>query len=294
MVFEIFSTFAEYRLPYYSTSIVMKRILLLFVSLVSLMFVACETDDHQDLPAYDLRVTTSQEVSVGCGSVVGFINYTLERAADTEIIYGDSVHATADVEWVTALDCSVYGKVTYHIARNESSEPRVATVTLFIRDVSCDVVITQAGVAPDTVVEAPMVTGHYYGTKATSINNYYVCFSDNGLDYRNLTCKPDTYYYIVDLFLDAEPVDGNFRVPDGVYTYDGSSGASGTFAYFSWYQENDSRGNAVLQRRYTSGTLTVEGCKLTLSVMLEATDAYPSERYIVKFDGDYALVDMSR
>lgn len=271
----------------------MKRILFVFTVFVCSMFAACETDSYKDLSSDDsycgLKVTTSSEVSVGCGSVIGFINYTLENTVE-----GEAVSATADVEWVTELDCSMYGKVTYHIARNESSESRVATITLSYDDASCDVVVTQAGVAPDTIVEAPMLVGHYYGTKVTPINNFYLCFSDNGLDYRNLTTKPDTYYYIVDLFLDAEPVDGDFRVPDGVYTYDESSGASGTFAYFSWYQENNSRGEATLQRRYTSGTLIVEGDKLSLTVMLEATNENPSERHVVQFEGDYSLVDMSR
>lgn len=265
----------------------MRRLFLLALFLCSIC-VACEPVENNTIDkSSNLTITSSRSVNVGCGTVIGIIYYTIETLSEAT-----TVSATADVDWVTSLDCSTYGTIVFYIARNDSAESRMATVTVTYEDESYNVVITQAGITPDTVVEAPMVTGHYYGKIATPINNYYLCFTDKGLDSNNLTQNPDTYYYFVDLFLDAEPVDENFRVPDGTYTYDISSGESGTFAYFSWYQENDYQGVTSLRRTYTDGTLVVDGDRLTLTVTLEPYDGRLSERHVVTYEGDYALVDM--
>ena len=259
--------------------------------ILCLIFVACENEEtHTSNPSdakYGLTITTSKEVSVGCGTVIGFIHYSIANP-----IEDGKFDAAADVVWVTQIDISKNGQVTYHIARNESVEPRTAIITLTYEDESQSVVITQAGVEPDTIIEAPMLTGHYYGQIATPLYNYYLCFTDKGLDSNYLTSMPDAYYYIVDLFLEEEPVDDNLRVPNGIYTYDESSGAPGTFAYFSWYQETNSNGFPVLQRPYTSGTLVVEDNKLTLTVLLEANNEHPAQRHVVIYEGDYSLINM--
>lgn len=269
------------------------RKLRFLTTLLSFIFAACECDipsrdnsvDGSD--GYNFAILTDRKVSVGSGTAIGFISYSIDNPTETGV-----VDATPSVPWVTSLDCSTYGKVMYSIARNESAEERQATITLTYEDTSLDVVITQAGIEPDTIIEAPKLTGHYYGTIATPINNFYLCFTDSGLGSNYLTNVPNAYYYIVDLFLDAEPVDEYFRVPDGEYTYDMSSGASGTFAYFSWYQENDSAGFPMLQRKYSSGTLVVEGNKLTLTVTLVASDDKPVEQHVVTYEGDYRLYDL--
>ena len=236
--------------------------------MLCLIFAACENEEtHTSNPSdakYGLTITTSKEVSVGCGTVIGFIHYSIANPIED-------------------------GKFE---ARNESVEPRTAIITLIYEDESQSVVITQAGVEPDTIIEAPMFTGHYYGQIATPLYNYYLCFTDKGLDSNYLTSMPDAYYYIVDLFLEEELVDDNLRVPNGIYTYDKSSGAPGTFAYFSWYQETNSNGFPVLQRPYTSGTLVVEDNKLTLTVLLEANNEHPAQRHVVIYEGDYSLINM--
>lgn len=267
----------------------MKRLLLL-AALIGYMLTSCESNESiptNDDTSHGFEITSSTEVKVDSGSVVGFISYTVANPT-----VSGTVDATTDVVWVTSLDCSVYGKVTFTLARNESIEQRQAIITLSYEGESHDVTIIQAGIEPNTIIEAPILTGHFYGRISTPTNNFYLCFSDNGLGTNYLTNNPNTYYYIADLYLDDEPVDENFRVPDGTYTYDMSSGAPGTFAYFSWYQENDASGFPALQRRYSSGTLVVDGNKLTLTVLLEATDSEPVERHVVTYEGDYKLIDL--
>ncbi len=267
----------------------MKR-LLLFAAIVSAIFTSCESDPEGGKQGnnYGFEVTTDLEINMSNSSALGFINYTIESPTAEGV-----VTATADVDWIKSLNTEKYGKVSYSVDFNESTNARTGIISLAYEDAVINVTINQAGAKPDTVIEVPVLTGHYYGTISTPTYNYYLCFSNKGLDSNNLTNNPDTYYYIVDLFLNEAPVDDNFRVPDGTYYYDMSSGAPGTFAYYSWYQEVDSMGNVSFQREYMDGsTLTVEGNKLTLSAILASTDEFLTERHVVTYEGDYSLVDM--
>ena len=126
--------------------------------------------------------------------------------------------------------------------------------------------------------------------------NYYLIFSDLGLDSNNMYSVPNAHYYLVDLFLLETPADmANITIPVGTYEFDKtSSGFANTFTdTYSWYQINDEQGNASSKNQisYESGKLIVEEGKVTLEVTLIIDDVL--EKHTVIYEGDYAFINES-
>jgi hypothetical protein len=72
------------------------------------------------------------------------INYTVENAVD-----GASVTASADVDWITIVDNSVAGKVSFSVAENTTTDSRAGIVTIVYPGAkkSVDVTVQQDGVS---------------------------------------------------------------------------------------------------------------------------------------------------
>lgn len=266
------------------------------LAVVAMLFVACEpaTQDVNSNQESQLKLTTSDAVSVGSGNAMGFIKYEI-----LESVEGAEVKAEADVNWIGDFDYSSTGQIGYSVKANPDAEPRTGVITVSYDKSSFTVTVTQKLSENPTneYITATYLEGKYYGNYtglSEGMYNYYLAFSDLGLDAENNFSTPNAHYYFVDLFLDVEPTDmANIVVPNGVYEYDiTNSGFMNTFTHSSsWYQINDETGFAIpgYQIHYDKGTLTVEDGKVTLEITLEID--HMQKTHIVTYEGAHSLID---
>lgn len=263
--------------------------LLSIVALFALIFTACEPlgDEARNSA---IKLTTNAEVNISSGSAMGFLKYEL-----IDPVEGAAVEATADVEWIGNFDYKDMGKITYTVEQNPDEGPRSGVITVTYDSSSFTVTINQAGNPAPTnkTITDFKLCGKYYGIQS-GLYNYYLIFSDLGLDSNNMFSVPNARYYLVDLFLDEAPADlSNVTIPVGTYDFDKSnSGFAGTFTdTYSWYQINDADGFAAQtnQISYESGKLVVEEGKVTLEVTLFMGDV--KEKHTVVYEGDYAFLN---
>lgn len=263
--------------------------LLSILALASLIFTACDPAGYETKDA-TIKLTTDAVVNVGCGSAMGMLKYELVKP-----IEGATVEATADVEWINNFGYKEMGKITYSVEQNPDETPRTGVITVTYDSSSFQVTINQAGNPAPTnrTITDFMLLGKYYGIQS-GLYNYYLIFSDLGLDSNNMFSVPNARYYLVDLFLDEAPADlNNVTIPVGTYDFDKSnSGFAGTFTdTYSWYQTNDDQGFASSENQisYESGKLTVEEGKVTLEVTLFIGDV--KEKHTVVYEGDYSFLN---
>ena len=265
--------------------------LLSIVALFALIFTACETANEETKKS-GIKLTTDSEVNVSSGSAMGFIKYEL-----TAPVEGATVEATANVEWIGNFGYKEMGKITYKVEKNPDEAPREGVITVTYDKSSFQVTINQAGNPAPTnkTISDFKLYGKYYGIQA-GMYNYYLIFSDLGLDSNNSYIVPNAHYYFVDLYLLETPADMNkITIPVGTYEFDKTnSGFANTFTdTYSWYQINDEQGNASSKNQisYESGKLIVEEGKVTLEVTLYIDDVL--EKHTVIYEGDYAFINES-
>lgn len=270
----------------------MKNILSIF-SIFALLFTACEPVDPQDANQ-QIKLITSNTVNVGSGSAMGLIQYEI-----LDMIQGAEVKAEADVEWIINFDFKQQGKIQFTVEKNPDAVKREGTITITYDKSTLKVKVIQAlSEAPtNQEIKIEKLQGKYYGNYAGlqgGMYNYYVVFTDLGMDASNEFYTPNAHYYFVDLYLDTPPADlNNIVVPNGVYEYDiSNSGFMNTFTEScSWYQINDESGFAIpdYQIHYDKGTVTFEDGKATLEVTLEIDHTQHNHKVI--YEGDYSLLD---
>ena len=200
---------------------------------------------------------------------------------------------TSSAPWLeVVVDGSL---VTFRTQANPDAEPRVGVVTVSYDKSSFTVTITQKlSEAPtNEQITAAYLQGKYYGVQQ-GLYNYYLAFSDLGLDSNDKYSVPNAHYYFVDLYLDVEPTDmTNIVVPNGVYEFDiTNSGFANTFTdSFSWYQINNEQGYALPENQihFEVGKLTVEDGKVTLEVRMQIN--YMQKTHVVTYEGAYSLID---
>lgn len=263
--------------------------LLSIVALFALLFTAC---DHfgEDVKNSAIKLTTDSVVNISSGSAMGFLKYELVAPVE-----GAKVEATTDVEWINNFGFKEMGKITYNVEQNPDETPRTGIITVTYDSSSFQVTINQAGNPAPTnkTITDFMLQGKYYGIQS-GLYNYYLIFSDLGLDSNNMFSVPEARYYLVDLFLDQAPADlEKVTIPVGTYDFDKSnSGIAGTFTdTYSWYQINDVDGFASSENQisYETGKLTVEEGKVTLEVTLFIGDV--KEKHTVVYEGDYSFIN---
>lgn len=279
----------------------MKRLFAILPLFVALL-VACDTDTPTTQPGPDVdgpsvEITSSTEVTLGQGSSAGLIiRYKLHNASEEY-----TLEATSDVDWINSFDLSKDGLIKFSVDANPSPILREGVITLKYAESAATVkVIQKEEAAPEPqVIVAEHLDIKYYGiTPGTMLHNYYLAFSNNGMDANNYYTVPDSKYYFVDLFTEQAPTDlNNITIPFGVYNYDSNnSGNSGTFtSSYSWYQIIDEYGAIVRDLNgngwfdYQTGVLTVEQGKVTLDVMMNIFGVQELHRVI--FEGEYNMLD---
>ncbi len=265
--------------------------LLSIVALFALLFTSCEPAG-EDVNNSSIKLVTDSVVNISSGSAMGFLKYEL-----VDPIEGAKVEATADVDWINNFGYKEMGKISYSVDQNPNEGPRTGVITVTYDSSSFQVTINQAGNPAPTnkIITDFKLQGKYYGIQS-GLYNYYLIFSDLGLDSQNMYSVPNAHYYLVDLFLMETPADmDNITIPVGTYEFDKSnSGFDGTFTdTYSWYQINDAAGNASSKNQisYEEGKLIVEEGKVTLEVTLYIGDV--KEKHTVIYEGDYSFINES-
>lgn len=269
----------------------MKNILSFFAIAV-LLFTACEkpetgnTDDPQG--SEQIRLISNDVINVGSGAAMGLIQYEI-----LEMVTGTEIKAEADVDWIINFDYKQQGKIQFNVEKNPDAISREGNITITYDKSTLNVKVIQAlSENPTNIVfEAEFLQGKYYGVQG-GLFNYYLAFSDLGLDANNMYSTPNAHYYFVDLYLPNAPEDmENIVVPNGEYEYDiTNSGWPNTFTHsFSWYHINDETGVQLGTAHYETGKLIVEDGKVTLEITLQID--YVQEKHKVVYEGDYSLLD---
>ena len=271
----------------------MKKIFSLF-AVVALLFASCEkaaedkTTPEQPTPTEQIKLVTNDTMKVSSGSAMAFIKYEI-----LELVEGAKVEVSANVDWIYDFKQNEQNKISFTIGANPEAVGREGIITVtYDRSQFNVTVIQELSEAPTSIVfEAEFLQGKYYGVQG-GLFNYYLAFSDLGLDANNMYSTPNAHYYFVDLYLPNAPEDmENIIVPNGEYEYDiTNSGWPNTFTHsFSWYHINDETGFQLGTAHYDTGKLIVEDSKVTLEVTL-TIDAR-QENHKVVYEGDWSLID---
>lgn len=270
----------------------MKKIFSLF-AIVALLFTSCEkaAEDKAtpEQPATEqIKLVTNDTMRVSSGSAMAFLKYEI-----LELVEGATVEVSANVDWIYDFKQNEQNKISFTIGANPKADSREGIITVtYDRSQFNVTVIQELSEAPTSIVfEAEFLQGKYYGVQS-GLFNYYLVFSDLGLDANNMYNTPNAHYYFVDLYLPNAPEDmKNIVVPNGEYEYDmTNSGWPNTFTEtFSWYQINDGIGFELDTASYDAGKLIVEDGKVTLEVTL-IIDAR-QEFHKVIYEGDWSLID---
>jgi hypothetical protein len=271
----------------------MKKIFSLF-AVVALLFASCEkaaedkTTPEQPTPTEQIKLVTNDTMKVSSGSAMAFIKYEI-----LELVEGAKVEVSANVDWIYDFKQNEQNKISFTIGANPEAVDREGIITVTYDKSQFNVtVIQELSEAPTSIVfEAEFLQGKYYGVQG-GLFNYYLVFSDLGLDANNMYSTPNAHYYFVDLYLPNAPEDmENIVVPNGEYEYDiNNSGWPNTFTHsFSWYHINDETGFQLSTAHYDTGKLIVEDGKVTLDITLQID--YVQENHKVVYEGDYSLLD---
>ncbi|MBO5801732.1 MAG: BACON domain-containing protein [Alistipes sp.] len=273
----------------------MKKIFSLF-AVVALLFTSCEkaaedkTQPEQPTPTptEQIKLVTNDTMKVSSGSAMAFIKYEI-----LELVEGAKVEVSANVDWIYDFKQNEQNKISFTIGANPEAVDREGIITVtYDKSQFTVTVIQELSEAPTSIVfEAEFLQGKYYGVQG-GLFNYYLVFSDLGLDANNMYSTPNAHYYFVDLYLPNAPEDiENIVVPNGEYEYDiTNSGWPNTFTHsFSWYHINDETGFQLGTAHYDTGKLIVEDGKVTLEVTL-TIDAR-QENHKVVYEGDWSLID---
>ena len=266
----------------------MKRLFVLF-ALCAIMVTACEpvkTGREDNTTTSVITISSKTEISVGSGSTMGIITYTIENPVE-----GATVEATADVEWIGSFDFSQMGKIGYKVEANATYDARVGKITVSYNGQNTVITFNQAGkVRPQEIaLEAPYVLGHYFGDYANMNYNYYLVLSSSNYD-SNGSFYAAGWKFFIDIYSEERPADySHIRIPNGVYTFNpNNDGMAGTFLEsYSVYKEYDLNGYQVDEKAFSEGTLTVTDDMIKLEVIFDGE----TDMYVVTFEGYYAMVD---
>lgn len=184
----------------------------------------------------------------------------------------DGVDGTSVIESVVVAD----GYVTFTLSNGQ-------TVTLPLEE---------GGETPepdDAVrVTAYHVDGMYYGTSYSDAHNYYMLFSDNGMDEEGWEL-PNSKYYKVDLYGEEGVTDseGYISIPVGEYVLDmNDTCAAGTIAVsYCGYFETDANCEFGDMLYYEDATLVVTESGATLTVVIEDVT------HVVTYNGEVKIVN---
>ena len=197
-----------------------------------LMIAGCKPDAEEQVQTPTLEITTGDITADPAGQDCS-ITYTLNNKVEN-----GRIAAECPADWITDIDYSVEGTVTFTVMPNDTDSERTASLSVSYayaegEELSDEVTIIQPVALPqyDYDFQAKLLTGVYYGTKygQNGEYSYYVTFSD-------MPFAEDGYgqiggtYYIFDMFGPVPEDEENPMIPLGEYTL-GESGATAEYTF---------------------------------------------------------------
>ena len=208
-------------------------------------------------------LTESLDVEATGGSAE--VAYSVENPVE-----GVSVVASVEesVDWISAFDYSVEGKVSFTVAENTLTEAREAVVTVAYEGAESKTVSVKQAAAEILNVEYALneVSGLYYGNQYSASEDVF----DYGLVLSNqsnvydlysgaVVLLPNSQYLFLDLYSAVASPNHSvtFKVPNGVYNLDlecSATANTANYEYTNLYVTNESDG---VETFFKSGTVTV-------------------------------------
>lgn len=195
----------------------MKKLLVLFLGVAVAAFVGCTSEDDP-IPAAQFTLQ-SQVMDASAEGGAYMMTYTLEHPKA-----GAGVEATCEAAWITNLDASIDGQITFHVEPNLVSEPRSAVVVVSYDQMEYPFTVNQAEYK--VVYDAPFTYALSFGGGDFQ---FQLAPSNHLVNYELL---PNSSYYTFNIFADPNNLPTNpkcYDLPAGTYTIDPTnSGAVGT------------------------------------------------------------------
>lgn len=195
----------------------MKKLLFLLLGVAVAAFVGCNSEDDP-IPATQFSLQ-SQVVDAAAEGGAFTMSYTLEHPKA-----GVEVEASCVEEWITNLDASAQGVITFNVEPNPASEPRTAVVVVSYDQQEYPFTVNQAEYK--VVYEAPFTYALSFGGGDFQ---FQLAPSNHLVNYDLL---PNSSYYTFNIFTDPNNLPTNpkcYDLPAGRYTIDPTnSGAVGT------------------------------------------------------------------
>lgn len=271
----------------------------LFLGLVA----ACETTTPEPTPEPEpqpeapiLTLTSDSLFQFDAFGGEGMLTYTIEHPTQTGVL-AVRLSNEADTVWVTNINAQSYGEISFVVEVNEVESSRTSSLVVTYEDLSFEVTIEQEagerGNSSDYVREATDVLGYYYGTRYSSLPNYYLIFSNVGYDPATDYANPNGWFYKIDCYSKIQPSGDKIQIPVGTYTLDlNNTFADGTFSSsYSKYFTTDEVGMVSGGAMFIAGTMEVAADEINL--YLEDQDGYTHKLHWA-YDADYSMVDESQ
>lgn len=244
--------------------------------------VTSSPEGPEDAPKTELTITSGTLAPFTWEGGAATVTYTI-----TNPVEGAEVKASTSAQWITNVDTSVYGEVSFVVTPNEMEELRVSNIALFYEDIVQNIAVRQEGYsAPAVEIEANQLLGSYYGERlAQGFGHYWIIISKDG--FVDGSAVPGSTFFRLDLL--ATPADDldNIKIPDGEYKFD----ALNTLSPFTIlnigntdYTLVDEDGTAWALS-FIDATLVVEGNSFDLRVTLEDKELH------VTFNGEYSVTN---
>ncbi len=204
------------------------------ISLVS--FAACEVapegpvDNSTNADANAVLEVKTQKVEAHFAGGTNVVEYSLTGVAEG---YKATPDATVNVDWVE-VGAIEDGKVNFVVSINDTTERRVATLTLSYGEQSFNVFVEQAeGYTVDVEFVAGALNGQYDGTTTSIDPNYFAILSKNGTTGWGIGHLYLDTYYRFDIYSKTESTGDKVILPNGTYIFDYlNTGIGDTFGDF--------------------------------------------------------------
>ena len=244
----------------------MKKIFTLAL-LAAVALVGCNPNDPDNggetlAPVLTL-LTESLDVEATGGSAE--VAYSVENPVE-----GVSVVASVEesVDWISAFDYSVEGKVSFTVAENTLTEAREAVVTVAYEGAESKTVSVKQAAAEILKVKYALneVSGLYYGNQYTTsedVFNYGLVLSNQSNVYDlfsgAVVILPNSQYIFLDLYSSVASPNHSvtFKVPNGVYNLDLENSTAANTAGAEYTELFVTNETESVETFFKSGTVTV-------------------------------------
>lgn len=241
----------------------MKKIFVWMAWVGFAVMAACSTEENEPaLPAPPATLTLAGEtMHVAPEGGTCTMAYTLENPKE-----GLSVEASTEAEWITELDWSTPGSISFRVEANPASQPRSAVVMVTYDQKEYPFTVNQEEFK--VVYEAPHTYALSFGGGDFQIqlgpSNHLV----------NYDLIPNSSYYTFNIFTDPNNLPTNpkcYDLPAGIYTIDpNNSGTVGTaYANETSFLLRTDENNETSVISFTEGTITIDDTGIKAEVVTE-------------------------